>query len=136
MNAILVGVNIRNDIDFDYSILELESLVKALDIKSLLTVKQKLNEPSDKYLLGKGKLEEIKALVNEYNPDLVIFDNDLTPAQQQNIQEILEIDVWDRTALILKIFELRAKTYEAKLQVEIAKLRYELPRLTSKYENL
>ena len=105
MNPILVGVNIRNDIDFDYSILELESLVKALDIKSLLTVKQKLNEPSDKYLLGKGKLEEIKALVNEYNPDLVIFDNDLTPAQQQNIQEILEIDVWDRTALILKIFE-------------------------------
>ena len=136
MNAILVGVNIRNDYDFEYSILELENLVKALDIKSLLTVKQKLNEPNDKYLLGKGKLEELKALIQEYNPDVVIFDNELSPAQNQNIQEILEIEVLDRTALILKIFALRAKTYEAKLQVEIASLKYELPRLTSKYDNL
>lgn len=136
MNAILVGVNIRNDHDFNYSILELENLVKALDIKSLLTVKQNLNEPNDKYLLGKGKLLEIKLLINEFNPDVIIFDNELTPAQNQNIQEILEIEVLDRTALILKIFALRAKTYEAKLQVEIASLRYELPRLTSKYDNL
>jgi GTP-binding protein HflX len=136
MDAILVGVNIRNDHDFDYSILELESLVKALDIKSLITVKQKLNEPNDKYLLGKGKLLEIKELISEFNPDVIIFDNELTPAQNQNIQEILEIEVLDRTALILKIFALRAKTYEAKLQVEIASLRYELPRLTSRYENL
>ena len=136
MNAILVGVNIRNDHDFEYSILELENLVKALDIKSLLTVKQKLNEPNDKYLLGKGKLEELKALIQEFNPDVVIFDNELSPAQNQNIQEILEIEVLDRTALILKIFALRAKTYEAKLQVEIASLKYELPRLTSKYDNL
>ena len=136
MNAILVGVNIRNDYDFEYSILELENLVKALDIKSLLTVKQKLNEPNDKYLLGKGKLEELKSLIQEYNPDVVIFDNELSPAQNQNIQEILEVEVLDRTALILKIFALRAKTYEAKLQVEIASLKYELPRLTSKYDNL
>ena len=113
MNAILVGVNIRNDHDFNYSILELENLVKALDIKSLLTVKQNLNEPNDKYLLGKGKLLEIKLLINEFNPDVIIFDNELTPAQNQNIQEILEIEVLDRTALILKIFALRAKTYEA-----------------------
>ena len=136
MNAILVGVNIKNDYNFDYSILELENLVKALDIKSLLTVKQKLNEPNDKYLLGRGKLDEIKNLILEYNPDVIIFDNELTPAQNQNIQEILEIEVLDRTALILKIFALRAKTYEAKLQVEIASLKYELPRLTSRYDNL
>lgn len=136
MKAILVGINIHNDYDFDYSILELENLVKALDIKSLLTIKQKLNEPNDKYLLGKGKLLELKNLIIEYSPDVVIFDNELTPAQNQNIQEVLEIEVLDRTALILKIFALRAKTYEAKLQVEIASLRYELPRLTSKYENL
>lgn len=135
MNAILVGVNIKNDFDFDYSILELENLVKALDIKSLLTVKQKLNEPNDKYLLGKGKLQEIKDLIPIYNPDVIIFDNELSPAQNQNIQEILEIEVLDRTALILKIFAMRAKTYEAKLQVEIASLKYELPRLTSKFEN-
>ena len=136
MNAILVGVNIHNDYDFDYSILELESLVKALNIKSLLTVKQNLNEPNDKYLLGKGKLLELKNLILEFDPDVVIFDNELSPAQNQNIQEVLEIEVLDRTALILKIFAMRAKTYEAKLQVEIASLRYELPRLTSKYENL
>lgn len=136
MNAILVGVNIRNDYDFEYSILELENLVKALDIKSLLTIKQKLNEPNDKYLIGKGKLLEIKKLIVEFKPDLIIFDNELTPAQNQNIQEVLEIEILDRTALILKIFALRAKTYEAKLQVEIASLRYELPRLTSRYENL
>ena len=135
MNAILVGVNIKNDYDFDYSINELENLVKALNIKSILTVKQKLNEPNDKYLLGKGKLEELKNLVLELNPDAVIFDNELSPAQNQNIQDILEVEVLDRTALILKIFSLRAKTYEAKLQVEIASLRYELPRLSSRFEN-
>lgn len=135
MNAILVGVNIKNDYDFEYSINELENLVKALNIKSILTVKQKLNEPNDKYLLGKGKLEELKNLVLELNPDAVIFDNELSPAQNQNIQDILEVEVLDRTALILKIFSLRAKTYEAKLQVEIASLRYELPRLSSRFEN-
>ena len=135
MNAILVGVNIKNDYDFEYSINELENLVKALNIKSILTVKQKLNEPNDKYLLGKGKLEELKSLVLELNPDAVIFDNELSPAQNQNIQDILEVEVLDRTALILKIFSLRAKTYEAKLQVEIASLRYELPRLSSRFEN-
>ena len=135
MRAILVGVNIRNDYDFNYSILELENLVKALDIKSLITIKQNLNEPNEKYLLGKGKLLEIKDIIIELNPDLIIFDNELTPAQNQNIQEILGIEVIDRTALILKIFALRAKTYEAKLQVEIASLKYELPRLTCKYDN-
>ena len=135
MNAILVGVNIRNDHDFDYSINELENLVKALNINSLLTFKQKLNEPNDKYLLGQGKLLELKGLIEIHNPDVIIFDNELTPAQNQNIQEILEIEVLDRTALILKIFSLRAKTYEAKLQVEIASLKYELPRLSSRFEN-
>lgn len=135
MNAILVGVNIRNEYDFDYSINELENLVKALNITSLLTFKQKLNEPNDKYLLGQGKLLELKGLIEIYNPDMIIFDNELSPAQNQNIQEILEIEVLDRTALILKIFSLRAKTYEAKLQVEIASLKYELPRLSSRFEN-
>lgn len=135
MNAILVGVNIRNEYDFDYSIHELENLVKALNITSLLTFKQKLNEPNDKYLLGQGKLLELKGLIEIYNPDMIIFDNELSPAQNQNIQEILEIEVLDRTALILKIFSLRAKTYEAKLQVEIASLKYELPRLSSRFEN-
>lgn len=135
MNAILVGVNIRNDYDFNYSMIELENLVKALDINAILTIKQNLNEPNDKYLLGKGKLLEIKELIEIYNPDLIIFDNELTPAQNQNIQEILEKEILDRTALILKIFALRAKTYEAKLQVEIAALKYQLPRLNSKYEN-
>lgn len=130
MNAILVGVNINNDYEFDYSIQELENLVKALDIHKITTITQNLKEPNDKYLLGKGKLLEIKNLISYYNPDVIIFDNELSPAQNQNIQDILEIEVLDRTALILKIFALRAKTYEAKLQVEIASLRYELPRLT------
>lgn len=130
MNAILVGVNINNDYEFDYSIQELENLVKALDIHKIMTITQNLKEPNDKYLLGKGKLLEIKNLISYYNPDVIIFDNELSPAQNQNIQEILEIEVLDRTALILKIFALRAKTYEAKLQVEIASLKYELPRLS------
>ena len=130
MNAILVGVNINNDYEFDYSIQELENLVKALDIHKITTITQNLKEPNDKYLLGKGKLLEIKNLISYYNPDVIIFDNELSPAQNQNIQEILEIEILDRTALILKIFALRAKTYEAKLQVEIASLKYELPRLS------
>ena len=130
MNAILVGVNINNDYEFDYSIQELENLVKALDIHKITTITQNLKEPNDKYFLGKGKLLEIKNLISYYNPDVIIFDNELSPAQNQNIQEILEIEVLDRTALILKIFALRAKTYEAKLQVEIASLKYELPRLS------
>ena len=124
MNAILVGVKIKNDFEFDYSINELENLVKALNIKTITVIKQKLNEPNDKYLLGKGKLEELKNIVLELNPDVVIFDNELTPAQNQNIQDILEVEILDRTALILKIFSMRAKTYESKLQVEIASLRY------------
>ena len=89
-------------------------------------------KPNPKYFISKGKLEQIKNIVFEKNIDLVIFNEDITPAQQTNIQEKLKIKVIDKTALILDIFAQRAHSREGKLQVELAQLNYILPRLSGK----
>ena len=90
---------------------------------------QRLNSPRPRYYLGKGKAAELAELVREQEADLVIFDDELTPAQGKNLETLCGVRVMDRAELILDIFATRARTYEARLQVELAQLQYLLPRL-------
>ncbi|GAG69383.1 unnamed protein product [marine sediment metagenome] len=100
------------------------------DVEEILCHKQ--NKPNPKYFISTGKLEEIKNIVDNKEIELVIFDNEITPTQQRNLQLKLDTKVLDRTALILDIFAQRAHSREGKLQVELAQLNYLLPRLTGK----
>ena len=135
--AIIVGIKINNQKDFDYMMDELENLVYANNI----TVSERLVQNLDKihagHYLGSGKIEELKKIIAETDVDMVIFNDELSPYQIRNLEEFFDIEVIDRTQLILDIFYKRAKTKEAKLQVEIARLQYELPRMrTSRDEKL
>ena len=95
---------------------------------------KKLRDPA--YCIGKGKVEELVLFVKEKEIDLVIFDDDLSPAQARNLEQKLECKVIDRTALILQIFAIRAQSAQAKMQVELAQLEYMLPRLTGQWTHL
>ncbi len=97
---------------------------------------QKLAHPHPATYVGKGKLEEVKALREELDYDLVMIDGELTPAQQRNLERDLDVMVVDRTALILDVFARRAQTHEGRLQVELAQLQYRLPRLTRMWTHL
>ncbi len=108
---------------------ELESLADTAGIPTLATVVQNRFRPDGATFIGKGKVEEVRALSDEVGADVVIFNNDLSPGQLRNLEEALGRKVIDRTQLILDIFAQRAATKEAKLQVELAQLRYLLPRL-------
>jgi len=100
------------------------------DVKEALCFKQK--KPNPRYFINTGKLEKIKHIVKSSKINLVIFDEEITPTQQRNLQSSLDIKVLDRTALILDIFSQRAHSREGKIQVELAQLNYMLPRLTGK----
>lgn len=134
--AILVAVNVNNQKYFMESLDELEELVKACQIHPIGTMIQNLDQINNALYIGTGKLEEVKQKAIETNADLIIFNNELTPSQLRNLQKVLEIPILDRTSLILQIFERRAKTKEAKLQVEVAKLKYMLPRLVGMHQSL
>jgi len=95
---------------------------------------KKLRDPA--YCIGKGKVEELVIFVKEKEIDLVIFDDDLTPAQARNLEKTLECKVIDRTGLILQIFAIRAQSAQAKMQVELAQLEYMLPRLSGQWTHL
>lgn len=97
---------------------------------------QKLDKPDVTYFVGKGKLDEIKAYVQSHDIDMVIFDDDLSPSQVRNIENKLKCKILDRSLLILNIFSLRAKTAQAKSQVELAQYQYILPRLTRMWTHL
>ncbi|MCF7924568.1 MAG: GTPase HflX, partial [Candidatus Izimaplasma sp.] len=125
--AIIIGLNVNNDPEFQETMSELENLAKACHIEILDKLTQNKDKPSIKYFIGQGKVEELKDLINLYDPDLVIFNDELSPSQIRNLEEALEIKVIDRTVLILDIFARRAKTTEAKLQVELAQSQYMLP---------
>ena len=127
--AILVGVNLNENLDFDHSMEELENLAEACEIEAAAQIVQNLPMVNNAFYIGTGKVEEVKNLVSMLDADCVIFDNSLTPSQQRNLQNQLEVPVWDRTNLILEIFDRRARTKEARLQVESANLEYLLPRL-------
>lgn len=134
--AIVVGVKLKNDTDFDANFLELGKLAVACEMEPIQTFTQNLDKFNPVTYLGPGKLEELKEIVEETGADLVIFEDELSPTQLRNIDEILQVPILDRTSLILEIFSQRAKTKEAKLQVEKARLQYLRPRLIGAHQNL
>ncbi len=131
LTAVIVGINTGNDEEFSYEIEELKNLCEASNIEVLDEVYQSLDAPNNATYVGKGKLTEIKQIASSLKVDLVIFNDELSPAQLKNIKKAIgdDLEVFDRTMLILDLFERRAKTKEASLQVEIARLKYNLPRL-------
>ena len=134
--AVLVGVNLRNDLHFDYSIEELGNLAEALDVEVVGVVTQNLERINPSHYVGTGKIEEIKHFYEAADANLVIFDDELSPSQIRNLERDLECKVIDRTMLILDIFARRAKSKEAQMQVELAQLQYMLPRLVGLRDSL
>lgn len=127
-SVIIAGIENEQE-NFDYTMAELASLAEAANMKVTRRFKQKLERPVAATYLGKGKAEEIKTAGTVTNSQILILNDELTPTQIRNLENITEMRVLDRTALILEIFAARAKTKEAKLQVQVAKLQYQLPRL-------
>ncbi len=127
--AVLVSVN-TGEYDSDTSLLELVELAKTAGAETAATVMQNLERPETATYVGKGKLKEIAEFCTAQEIDLLIFDSELSPTQIRNIEEETGVRVIDRTMLILDIFAMRARSKEGKLQVELAQLKYMLPRLT------
>jgi GTP-binding protein HflX len=129
--AILVGIDYKREslFSFEDSISEVKELAKACNIEIVSLLTQKKEKPETGTYLGTGKLRELKEIIDNYEVDYVIFDNELSGIQIRNLEEYLETTVLDRTGLILTIFASRAKSREGKLQVELARLQYEKPRL-------
>jgi GTP-binding protein HflX len=115
---------------------ELSLLCYTLNINPIRTFIQHLDRAKTATLIGKGKLEEIKAFIQAEEIDKVIFDDELTPSQTRNLEKILERPILDRNSVILAIFAMRAKTRQAKIQVELAQYQYLLPRLTKMWSHL
>ncbi len=136
--AVLVGVinRIQTPMLVDEYLDELEFLAETAGAVVLSRFVQKVESHHPGTLIGKGKLEEISAYVEENKVDMVIFDEDLTPTQLRNIEAAVKVRVIDRTNLILDIFALRAQTAYAKVQVELAQYQYLLPRLSGLWTHL
>lgn len=115
---------------------ELAFLAETSGAVTLKRFTQKLEKPDVAYFVGKGKLEEIRKYVQEHEVDMVICDDDLTPSQVRNLERELKCKILDRSLLILNIFSIRAKTAQAKSQVELAQYQYLLPRLTKMWSHL
>lgn len=127
--ALLVGVNLNDGEDYLTSLKELGALAEACEMEVTATAEQTLDQVHKAFYIGTGKVEEVKELAIECDVDVIIFDNSLSPMQMRNLQERLEKPILDRSTLILDIFARRARSREAKLQVEVARLQYMLPRL-------
>ncbi len=134
--ALLVGANVNFEKNFQQLMDELENLANACNIEVVGREVQNLFEINKPLYIGKGKAEEISKIADTLGVDLVIFNNELSPTQLRNLQDIINCTVLDRTSLILEIFSTRARTKEAKLQVEVARLEYMLPRLVGMRANL
>lgn len=127
--AILVGVHEQNAEHFEYEMEELKNLAEAIEVEVIGHVTQNLEKRHSSLYVGKGKVEEIKRFYEEMDANLIIFNDELSPSQIRNLEQELEVKVIDRTMLILDIFARRARTHEARMQVELAQLQYTLPRL-------
>ena len=125
--AILVGFTRSEDIE--YSMAELSGLAEADNIQVIGEMIQILPKPNSATLIGSGKVLELAEMVKRMEADMVVFNNELTGMQLRNLEETLDVKVIDRTILILDIFASRADSAEGKLQVELAQLRYRMPRL-------
>lgn len=118
------------------SLEELARLAETVEVEVVGSVTQKLRAPHPATFVGKGKVEEIRELKESLEYTLVMVDGELSPAQQRNLEQALEVKIIDRTALILDVFARRAQTHEGRLQVELAQLEYRLPRLTRMWTHL
>lgn len=132
--AILIhlSTNRKEKLEAEESMFELRGLALAAGAQVVQEIFQFRPSISPKYLIGEGKVSEISQLKEEKEAELIIFDNDLSPIQQQNLEDDIQAKVIDRTQLILDIFAQRARSKEGKLQVELAQLNYYLPRLLGK----
>ncbi len=126
--AILVGVQLGEDIS--YSMEELKGLCEAASVESAGMVIQNMERPNSATLVGSGKVEEIRELAENMEADLIVFNDELSGMQLRNLEDAIGVRVIDRVILILDIFAKRATTREGKLQVELAQLKYRIPRLT------
>ena len=137
--ALIVGINKTVDRKTEksqFAIDEMMSLVKACDMQPVGCLEQNMDSTNASTYIGAGKVREVYDMVRALEADLVIFDNGLSPIQLRNLQKELDCPVMDRTTLILEIFSTRARTREAKLQVETARLQYMLPRLVGLHDAL
>ena len=139
--AILVGVDLYKDntlLSLEDSLEELTLLADTAGVEVVGTVTQNLDSPNPKTFIGSGKVEEVKILTGEFGADMVIFDNELSPRHQRELEAAFgeSIKVIDRTALILDIFAQHAQTSEGSFQVELAQYEYRLPRLTRAWTHL
>lgn len=133
--AILIGMEWgRNDSlwTVDDSLEELKQLADTAGATVIKKFIQKRSKPDPAFFIGRGKVQELALYAQQENIDLCVFDDELSPAQQRNIESVMGIRILDRTALILDIFAQRARTNEGKLQVELAQLQYTLPRIMGK----
>lgn len=128
LKAIIIGLNLDNE-QFEYSMTELAALGEANNLDVVDRLVQKLDHPDRATYFGKGKVEELRLSVLDHDADMVIVNDELSPSQIRNLEKAVETKIIDRTGLILEIFANRARTHEAKLQVQLAKLQYQLPRL-------
>ena len=137
--AFLVGVGSKTasqDWSVADSLEELSHLATTAGARVVGVLSQNLDRPSPTHYIGKGKLQELIALREQTQYDVVIFDDELSPRQQRNLEEVLGVRVIDRSALILHIFARKARTHEGKLQVELAQHQYLLPRLVGQWRHL
>jgi GTP-binding protein HflX len=134
--AILVAVVPSMNEDAKIALSEFQSLAASAGVTVMDTVVQKREKPDPKYIVGKGKVSEISIKALALDADLLVFDHELSPSQARSISEVSDLRVIDRTQLILDIFARRAKTKEGKIQVELAQLRYNMPRLVGKNPSL
>lgn len=134
--ALLLGVKLRDGEDFERSMEELWNLAEACGMQVTGQITQNMERPHSALYMGKGKLSEVKEFLEQHPVDVVIFDRQLSPSQLRNLEQLLDCAILDRTSLILEIFAVRARTREARLQVESARLQYILPRLTGMHKAL
>lgn len=134
--VLLVGVDTGEEQNFDGSMEELKQLAKACYMEVVGMVTQRMEFVHKALYIGTGKVQEVRDAAQALDAQLILFNDTLTPSQIKNLQDELKTPVIDRTTLILNIFEMRARTREARLQVETAKLQYLLPRLVGMHEAL
>ncbi|MGY8779643.1 MAG: GTPase HflX, partial [Longimicrobiales bacterium] len=120
----------------DEHLLELGRLTDTAGGEVVGELTQRVHSPHARFYLGEGKAKELKALVEEVEADLVVFDEELSPAQGKNLEQLIDVRVMDRSELILDIFGTRARSREARMQVELAQLQYLLPRLSRMWKHL
>lgn len=135
-SAVLVGVELQDQQRNGESLDELAGLVETAGAEVVGRLTQRRAAPDAAAYLGKGKLDQLERMCRATDADVVIFDNDLSPAQTRNLEQALGVKVLDRTEVILDIFSTRAQTHEARLAVELAQLEYSLPRLKRMWTHL